>query len=520
MERRPSPAQISAAVLVASFELFLGALVDAAGRPYELAPHLLKWAALLAGEPRLVLRAPRGFGKSTLLLAYIAWRCWRHGRTPDGRLQDGDVGTFEVVLFSATRDQALELMARFRDLLHANADLFAGLLPETSASGGRTRWSAGEVRLGNQARLRIRAYRTSVRGLHPDLLALDDVLNDANSLSREQREKTVGFFMGTLMPMAARQTIAIGTAIHQDDLLAHLGRGMGSSPDPKHTRLGFRAETYRALDEATGESLWPERFPAAELFAVQDADPLAFSREYQNDPRDDAASLFPYELSQRAIDAGAGLVLGTGHPAEPEEVVVLGVDLARSAAAGADYTVAMVVAWSLASGTRRVIDVRREKGLDFGAQVQLLRDLTVRHRVLLGLVEDNGFQQWLLDALRTYPETRGLIFGHRTGVHKGDLRDGIPRLVLEFRAGSWIVPSGDAASLRLARQLQAELGAFGYRDGRYAGVGEHDDIVVAAWLVELAILFLEELRHQAPREEIVTAEDLGIGRYRISRDLD
>ncbi len=99
--------------------------------------------------------------------------------------------------------------------------------------------------------------------MHPDLLLLDDVLNDANSLTSEQRERTYRFFMGTLMPMNARQIVAIGTAIHQDDLLSHLGRGMGTGRDRHHTRLGFRAETYRALDEDTGETLWPERFPVA-----------------------------------------------------------------------------------------------------------------------------------------------------------------------------------------------------------------------------------------------------------------
>jgi hypothetical protein len=51
-------------------------------------------------------------------------------------------------------------------------------------------------------------------------------------------------------------------------------------------------------------------------------------------------------------------------------------------------------------------------------------------------------------------------------------------------------------------------------------VGEHDDMVIAAWLVELAILWLEVLRRQAPEEEIVTGEDLGIQRVRISPDLD
>ena len=65
---------------------------------------------------------------------------------------------------------------------------------------------------------------------------------------------------------------------------------------------------------------------------------------------------------------------------------------------------------------------------------------------------------------------------------------------------------------------QTELGAYGYEDGRYAGVGEHDDMVIAAWLTECAILFLEELIRQPPAEELVTMEDIGLARVRIGDD--
>ena len=161
---------------------------------------------------------------------------------------------------------------------------------------------------------------------------------------------------------------------------------------------------------------------------------------------------------------------------------------------------------------------RRERGLEFRAQVELVRDLVVRHRVLRCVVENNGFQQWLIDELWGLPETRRRVEGHRTGLEKGDLRDGVPRLAHEFEAGRWVVPSGDAHSLRMARVFQAELGAFGYRDGRPAGAGEHDDTVIAAWLVEMAIRSLEEEARRLPVWEVVTMEELGIERYRIGDD--
>jgi hypothetical protein len=165
----------------------------------------------------------------------------------------------------------------------------------------------------------------------------------------------------------------------------------------------------------------------------------------------------------------------------------------------------------------RILDIRREKGLEFDAQIELICDLTVRHRVLSGATEDNGLQQWLLDALGSRPETQGRMFGHRTGTNKANVQEGVPRLALAFRAGSWIIPSGDVPSLRIARQFQEELAAYGYQDGRYAGVGEHDDTVMAAWLVECAIQRLEEF-FRLPAAEIVTMDDLGIERVRIGED--
>lgn len=513
---------LHSALLAQSFVYFLAALVDVAGRPLILAPHILAWAELIEREPRLVLLAPRSHGKTTLVLAYLLWCFWRHGRDEAGRPLATPAGAFLAVLFSATKPQALVLMALFRDLLLANRDLFGEVaeVPGTARRRG-ARWSQTAVRLPSGAELLIRAYGTSSRGLHPDLLLLDDVLSDDNSLASFQRERTLKYFMGTLLPMSPRRVVVIGTAIHRADLLHQLSAGLGSGPDPDHTPLGFRWVRYRALDEVTGEALWPEVHGAAELYAIRDTDPLVFSREYQNEPRDDAASMFPYELTDRALEAGAAYALGTGHPAEPDECVLLGADFALSEAAGADYTVVIVVAYHLQTQRRRVLDIRREKGLDFAAQVALIRDLVVRHRVALGMVEQNSFQRFIVDELGHWPETHGRIFGNTTGRGRADPRDGIPRVKLALLAGSWVMPCGDAMSRRLARTWQTELGAFGWRDGRLTGVGEHDDLVVASWYVELAIAFLNDLlAKKEPEWEMVWLEDLGIKRYRIGEDWD
>src|SRR5664279_1288979 len=44
---------------------------------------------------------------------------------------------------------------------------------------------------------------------------------------------------------------------------------------------------------------------------------------------------------------------------------------------------------------------------------------------------------------------------------------------------------------------------FGWRDGRLATAGAHDDLVLATWLLERGVRFALDLLAGAPREEIV-----------------
>src|SRR5664280_3502811 len=95
----------------------------------------------------------------------------------------------------------------------------------------------------------------------------------------------------------------------------------------------------------------------------------------------------------------------------PGGVVVLGLDPAVAEGATANYTVAVVAAVDTATMRRRVLTIRRHRGLGLDAQVALVRELCSSYDVTLGIVEDNGFQTWLLQALRRHPETAHRVFG-------------------------------------------------------------------------------------------------------------
>jgi hypothetical protein len=502
-------------LLYSSFEFFTSRLRDSEGRPLVVAAHHRDWCKLFLENERLVLLAPRDHGKTTLEIAYLLWRCWRRGRNPaTGKPIAGPTGSFSAVLVSATQAQAEVALARFMDLIVANEWLFEDLLgPRSISRRERRAWASGHVRLANGAELQVNAFRTSRRGLHPDLLILDDVLSDQNSGSSHQRDLSWRYLVGTLLPMHPRQVLVVGTAFHQDDLLHRLGA-------PASAGLGFAWAKYRAIDLETETALWPERHSYRELMLLREAEPTIFSREYQNDPRDDAAAIFPFHLTQHALDAGAELTFLPGYRGLAEEVVVLGLDVAISEAAGADFTVVIVAAYEKKTGRRRVLTARRLKGLSLDGQVTLLCRLMVEYGVDLAIVEDNGAQHWLLDAIAPWPAIAARVLGFTTSRAKNDLEGGVLSLKLVLLADQWVMPCADAESRAFARTWQAELSAFGWKDGRLEGLGEHDDTVMATWFIERAIWQVKELLASSLTEELVYAEDLGIERVRISLDLD
>lgn len=207
--------------------VLMSSLCDEQGRPLFVGPHQEEWLDLFRRRRRLVVLAPRDHGKSVCVAAYLLWCVWRHNRHADtGRLLAGrPEGSFEAVLWSATLDQAIHLYEKVRELMLANEWLFLDVLPDVGRASRvsvRDAWSRKRTRLRNGFEFSVRAFRTSTRGLHPDLIILDDVLNDENSLSSYQRDRTWRYLAGTILPMNPKKLIIVGTAFHHDDLLHKL----------------------------------------------------------------------------------------------------------------------------------------------------------------------------------------------------------------------------------------------------------------------------------------------------------
>jgi hypothetical protein len=462
------------------------------------------------------------------LTGYLLWRAWKHNRDrmtgllyeplATGQLPDGQ---FQAVVFSETKEQAKEFMQRLQGMLLANLHLFSDLLPDFRHGKAQRRgvWSTTKMRLKNEFEVTIRAYRTSTRGMHPQLILLDDVLSEKNSQTAYQRKKVWNYFVGTLLPMNPQQLIVIGTPQHYEDLLFSL------KPDPKkppltigNKEVRFKWLKYKAVDWETEQVLWEARHNLANLRGLQALDPLIFAREYMLDPRDDASSMFPYPLTQRALTQGEMLTFVTQYDRQPGEYIILAADFAESEEIAADDTVIMVWAWSTVTQKRRLLWGVKAHGASFQAQIGLLRLGCGRYRVDLGVVEENGFQKWLYVESKKWPETAGRLFGHRTGREKSNLEEGVPSLKLSLQQDLWIMPCGDAESMEFAREWQAQMNAFGWKDGKLQGVGAHDDFVMCQWFGVRALRLIEELIGRPPDEQYVSGEEEGMERVHIGAD--
>lgn len=131
----------------------------------------------------------------------------------------------------------------------------------------------------------------SLRGIkdrhqRPTQIIVDDLENDENVRTPEQREKLWDWFTKSLLnlpgPGGATITV-IGTILHEKSLLARL---------LSEEQAGVWAQRkYRAITD--GQPLWPAAWPLAKLEAKRvEIGSRAFSSEYLNEPVDDTATLW------------------------------------------------------------------------------------------------------------------------------------------------------------------------------------------------------------------------------------
>lgn len=263
--------------LIESFAgLFLSTNYDtvSANAPF----HREVWGMYCSDHPQCAVAAPRGSAKSTnFTLAYgLAVALFRNESY--------------IIVLGSSEEMAGEAIGEFSFELHENEDLIREFGIKGFVTDTKTDLIV-ECNDGYQFRIIGRGPGQKIRGRkwhgkRPGLLLFDDVEDDEQVETKEQRSKFLKWFF-----RAAKQCLRVGgkcrghgTILNEDSMLANLMK------NPEWLTKVYRA--HKSFDDFS-ELLWPERLSEKvlrakqrELVAAHDA--AGYSQELLNDPQDNS----------------------------------------------------------------------------------------------------------------------------------------------------------------------------------------------------------------------------------------
>lgn len=259
---------------------------------------------------RIDVSAPRGEAKSTLLTQLLPLWCIVTKRR-----------RFMPIVMD-TVDQARSMLEAIKVELESNPRLLMDF-PD-SCGKGRV-WNVGIILTKTNIKLQAFGSGKRMRGLRhgpyrPDLVILDDLENDENVVSKEQRDKLERWLRRTVMPLGppdgSMDILYLNTILHYDSVANRMHR------DPMWRSKKFKAiiefpirldlwqeweEIY--LNEGEDEAddfyserraemddgavvSWPSMRPLLMLMKLRAADHFSFHAEYQNEPDSDEDAPF------------------------------------------------------------------------------------------------------------------------------------------------------------------------------------------------------------------------------------
>lgn len=433
----------------------------------EIVGHHKEWSEFVAKFKKLNILSSRDHGKSFFFsFAYVIWRLYYNWIPPLPAEDFKSIPRTSLgYIFSASQEKAIEFLDIVKKEIEENPRLVR-LLPDKKDS-----WSKTEIRCQNGGTVRARGWGAAVRGGHPVWIVCDDVLSDENIYSEVTRQKSIDYFYSAITPMVipGGQQIVVGTPMHSTDLYGDLKE----NTEYHHSR-------HPAIKE-DGTALWPTRYNLDMLKQREkEVASIRFAREYLCLPVSEGSTLFPDAIIKENYEPELGLVTQMTDSLRSEYQLYTGVDLALSAAVGADFTVIMTLGVDKYKNCR-IFDMRRFKGRSMTEQLREIEDVFYTYRPNMIYVEDNQFQRVFKDELvrNTDLPVQGFT---TTARNKNSLERGVPSLQVRFENSKFMIPRKTERDRRLMDILINELKCFTWVGGKLQGVGAHDDTVMALWI--------------------------------------
>jgi predicted phage terminase large subunit-like protein len=219
----------------------------------------------------------------------------------------------------------------------------------------------------------------AVVGRHYDVIISDDLVDENNTRTQHQRDKTKTWYYQTLDPTLEPPSPDVphrgehhrlGTRYHHADMYGHL-----QNNEMKDSTL-----IIRALDEH-GRSPWPSKYPPKWFHEKRrKSGIIIFNAQYQCDTEAMKGEIFQYDDCQRVEDSEI-----------PTELrVFMGIDLAISEKETADKFAIVVIGMD-ADRRIYVLDFYEDQ-LRFGEQTKKIKAMYRKWKPVRALIETNAYQ--------------------------------------------------------------------------------------------------------------------------------
>lgn len=378
-----------------------------------------------------------------------------------------------IALVSKTGSTSKKSATAIREYIERNEDLqeiFPELLP-----GNKWGDSAFTVKRSSYSKdptVQSLGLGGTLIGSRVDVLVFDDILDDENTRSANERKKVykrVKTFMDRLS--ASGVVIMLTNAWHPDDTAHQLERD------------GVPIFRFPVVDE-DGKAAWPLKWTQDRLEQSKiDLGPLEFARAFLCKARGEGESPFDEAAVDNAFGRAREMRLVRSlHTSSlpPGAWVYTGVDLAVSKGSGAHHTAFVtILLWPESNGTlsRQVLWAVAGRWSSSEIRDQFL-DHNRRYSPTF-IVESNAAQRWILDIVENQSdleveERQSLeLIPFTTGRNKAHALYGVEGLAVEIARGQWLFPV-EGPVREHVEQLKAEM--LYYTRGGHTG-----DLLMAMW---------------------------------------
>ena len=328
-------------------------------------------------------------------------------------LKDPDL---RILIASKTAQNAEGFLKEIKNHLESN-QLLIELFGEYYDPRKVTKWDNREIEVlprkkpNKEASITCVGVDTTIVSKHYDVIIADDLVDEENSRTKAQRDKTRTWYYQTLDPTLEPPSSDVphrgeyhrlGTRYHYDDLYGHLiSNELKEHHNIVPSLVQVQVPVAPGSDtmEQVELSPWPEKYPPEWFLEKrQKSGIIIFNAQYQCDTEAMKGEIFQYDDCQQIDD--------DEFPAEKSLRVYMGVDLAISEKDSADKFACVVLGITPSFTAYYVLDWF-EGQLRFSKQTEKIVELSERWDPIRIGIETNAYQEAQYQTLKeNHPHVR------------------------------------------------------------------------------------------------------------------